>query len=202
MAQAGSKVVLIDCDLRRPKIHHLFGVSRDRGMANLLVGRDGIEKTVVHTRIPNLDLFVSGPLPPNPSEMLGSARMGALIKELRKRYTRILIDSPPITAVTDAMVLSKYADGVVVIIRAGDTVREVAKNGVQQLRAVGAHILGGILNAVDIGRDKYYYYYYYQYYHYYYGDDGEKKKRRHKKRKRKKSKSAYYGEEEPVMSDK
>ena len=166
MAQAGSKVVLIDCDLRRPKIHHLFGVSRDRGMTNLLVGRDGIEKTVVHTRIPNLDLFVSGPLPPNPSEMLGSARMGALIKELRKRYTRILIDSPPITAVTDAMVLSKYADGVVVIIRAGDTVREVAKNGVQQLRAVGAHILGGILNAVDIGRDKYYYHYYYQYYHY------------------------------------
>jgi len=202
MAQAGSKVVLIDCDLRRPKIHHLFGVSRARGLTNLLVGRDGIEKTVVHTRIPNLDLFVSGPLPPNPSEMLGSARMGALIKELRKRYTRILIDSPPITAVTDAMVLSRYADGVVVVIRAGDTVREVAKNGVQQLRAVGAHILGGILNAVDIGRDKYYYYYYYQYYHYYYGDDGEKKKRRHKKRKRKKSKSAYYGEEEPVMSDK
>ena len=123
------------------------------------------------------------------------------MKELRKRYTRILIDSPPITAVTDSMILSKYVDGVIVIIRAGDTVRDVAKNSINQLRAVGAPILGGILNAVDIGKDKYYYYYYYQYYNYYYGDDGEKKKRRHKKRKKKKSKSAYYGEEESVMSD-
>ena len=202
MAQSGSKVVVMDCDLRRPKIHHLFGVSRDRGMTNLLVGSDGIEKTLIHTQIPNLDLIPSGPLPPNPSEMLGSERMADLVKELRKHYTRILIDSPPITAVTDSMILSKYVDGVIVIIRAGDTVRDVAKNSIKQLQTVGAHILGGILNAVDIGKDKYYYYYYYQYYNYYYGDDGEKKKRRHKKRRKKKSKSAYYGEEEPVMSDK
>ena len=204
MAQSGSKVLVIDCDLRRPKIHHLFGVSRDRGMTNLLVGSDGIEKTVVHTQIPNLDLIPSGPLPPNPSEMLGSERMADLVKELRKHYTRILIDSPPITAVTDSMILSKYVDGVVVIIRAGNTVRDVAKNSINQLQAVGAHILGGILNAVDIGKDKYYYYYYYQYYHYYYGDDGEKKKKRHKKRRKKRSKGAYYGsyQSEDKLQDK
>jgi len=202
MAQSGSKVVVIDCDLRRPKIHHLFGVSRDLGMTNLLVGSDSIERTVVHSQVPNLDLVVSGPLPPNPSEMLGSERMTDLVKELRKHYTRILIDSPPITAVTDSMILSKYVDGVVVVIRAGQTVRDVAKNSINQLQAVGAHILGGVLNAVDIGKDKYYYYYYYQYYNYYYGDDGEKKKKKRRKQRKKRSKSAYYGEEESVMSDK
>lgn len=193
MAQAGSKVLVIDCDFRRPKIQRMFGLGRDQGMTNLLVGSDGLEKTVVHSQIPNLDLLPCGPLPPNPSEMLGSDRMADLIAQLRKQYTRILIDSPPITAVTDSMILSKYVDGVVVVIRAGDTVRDVAKNSINQLQAVGAHILGGILNAVDIGKDKYYYYYYYQYYNYYYGDDGEKKKKRHKRKKKKKSKSAYYG---------
>ena len=193
MAQSGSRVVIIDCDLRRPKVHKIFDLARDRGMTNLLVGTDGIEKTVMHSQIPNLDLIPSGPLPPNPSEMLGSEKMADLIEVLRNHYTRILIDSPPITAVADAMILSKYVDGVVVVIRAGQTVREVAKNSVNQLLGVGANILGGILNAVDIGKDKYYYYYYYQYYHYYYGDDGDKKKKPRKKRRKKKSKGAYYG---------
>lgn len=204
MAQAGSKVLVIDCDFRRPKIQRIFGLGRDQGMTNLLVGSDGLEKTVVHSQIPNLDLLPCGPLPPNPSEMLGSDRMADLIAQLRKQYTRILIDSPPITAVTDSMILSKYVDGVVVVIRAGDTVRDVAKNSINQLQTVGAHILGGILNAVDIGKDKYYYYYYYQYYNYYYGDDGEKKKKRHKRKKKKKSKSAYYGsyQSEDKLQDK
>ncbi|MCF8146710.1 MAG: polysaccharide biosynthesis tyrosine autokinase [Deltaproteobacteria bacterium] len=197
MAQSGTRVALIDCDLRRPKIHSLFGVARDRGITNLLVSSDGIEKTVVHSRIPNLDLVLSGPLPPNPSEMLGSARMDDLLKELRKRYDRILIDSPPITAVTDSIILSKYVDGVVLVIRAGDTIREVAKNGLNQLQAVGAPILGGVLNAVDIGKDKYYYYYYYQYYNYYYGDDGDKKKSRRKKQKKHRSKNTYGTPHEP-----
>ncbi|VBB43631.1 GumC2 (modular protein) [uncultured Desulfatiglans sp.] len=202
MAQSGSKVVLVDCDLRRPKIHSLFGVSRERGFTNLLVGNAELDTTVVSTQVPNLDLIVSGPLPPNPSEMLGSTRMADLLAELRKRYDRILIDSPPITAVTDSVILSKYVDGVVLVIRAGDTVREVAKNALNQLQAVGAHILGGILNAVDIGKDKYYYYYYYQYYHYYYGDDGEKKRSRRAKRKKKGSKSAYYAGKDELGTEK
>lgn len=196
MAQAGSKALILDCDLRRPKIHKMFGFKKDRGMTNLLVGSDGLEKTLIHTQIPNLDLIPSGPLSPNPAEMLGAARMTELIAVLRKHYDRILIDSPPVTAVTDASILSKSVDGVVLVIRAGNTAREMVKNGLNQLQAVGAHILGAVLNAVDIGRDKYYYYYYYQYYHYYYGDDGEKKKKRHKRRKKKRSKSAYYGSEE------
>ncbi len=198
MAQSGSKVVIIDCDLRRPKIHKIFDVARDRGLTNLLVGTDGLEKTVIHSQIPNLDLIPSGPLPPNPSELLGSKKMADLVKVLRKRYTRILIDSPPITAVADSLIISKYVDGVALVIRAGDTVRDVAKNSINQLQAVGANILGGILNAVDIGKDKYYYYYYYQYYNYYYGDDGEKTKKQRKKRRKKRSKGAYYGSEHSI----
>ena len=193
MAQSGSRVLILDCDLRRPKMHKMFGMSKDRGLTNLLVKNASLEETIIASDIPNLDVLPSGPLPPNPSEMLGSRRMAELIATLRKQYTRILIDSPPITAVTDAVVLGKAVDGVVLVIRAGQTVREVAKNSVHQLHAVGANVLGAVLNAVDIGKDKYYYYYYYQYQYYYYGDDGEKKKRRNRKKGRKKT-SAYYGE--------
>ena len=188
MAQSGNRVAILDCDLRRPKIHKLFDVTRSRGITNLLVGENGMDKNIFHSQIPNLDLILSGPLPPDPSEMLASSRMQDLLTELKKRYNRILIDSPPITAVTDAVILSKYVDGVVLVIRAGDTVRDVAKNSLDQLHAVGANILGCVLNAVDIGKDKYYYYYYYQYYNYYYGDDGDKKRDPQKKRRKKQTK--------------
>ncbi len=183
MAQAGSKVILLDCDMRRPKLHKMFGSGKDRGISNLLVEMSGVEQTICHTQIPNLDLIPCGPIPPNPSEILGSNRMAGLLSELRKQYAHILIDSPPCRAVTDAVVLSKFVDGVVVVIRASNTAREIVKNGVVQFETVGANILGAVLNAVDIGRHKYYYYY--QYYHYYYGDDGDKKKKHHRKKKTK-----------------
>ena len=171
MAQYGSKVIVLDCDMRKPKMDRLLGVSRDQGMSNILVGSGG---RVLHTRIANLDVIPSGPIPPNPSEILGSARMGSLIRTLRKRYTRILIDSPPSTAVTDAVALSQCVDGVVMVIRAGNTAREVVKNGITQFKAVGANILGTVLNCVGVGRDSYYYY---QYSYDYYGEDGQKKRK-------------------------
>lgn len=188
MAQAGSKVVILDCDMRRPKMHKMFGTSEDHGISNVLVGGKDVHGATVPTKIPNLDLIPCGPVPPNPSEMLGSSRMTSLLDELRKQYAHVFIDSPPCTAVTDAVVLSKAVDGVVLVIRASDTAREIVKNGLAQFEAVGAHILGAVLNGVDVGRDKYYYYY--QYYHYYYGEDGEKKK----KRQRKKRSKHRYGE--------
>jgi exopolysaccharide transport family protein len=183
MAQAGSKVMLLDCDMRRPKIHKAFGLAKDRGISNLLVGGEAADGAFRHTPIPNLDIIPCGPIPPNPSEMLGSKRMSDLLNRLRKEYAHILIDSPPSTAVTDPAVLSKSVDGVVLVIRAGDTAKEMVKNGIGQFQAVGARILGAILNGVDIGRDKYYYYY--QYYHYYYGEDGDRKKRKNRKKKSK-----------------
>ncbi|MDQ5988215.1 MAG: Tyrosine-protein kinase etk [Syntrophus sp. SKADARSKE-3] len=174
IAQTGNKVLIVDCDMRRPKLHKLFGCDRDVGMSNVLVGNCPLEEAIVHTQVPNIDIIPSGPIPPNPSELLGSQHMQALIERVRNFYDRIIIDSPPITAVTDAVILSKFVDGVIVVIRSGVTHREVIKNGVAQLQSVGAKILGSVLNGVNMGRDSYYYY---QYYYYYYGHDGEKRKK-------------------------
>ena len=191
MAQSGSKVVIIDCDMRRPKLHKLFSAERNLGMSNILVNNCTLDEAIIHTSIPNVDIIPSGPIPPNPSELLQSHHMKSLIEELRTRYERVIIDSPPVTAVTDAVILASFVDGVVVVIRAHETHREMIKNGIGQLKAVNAHILGAVLNGVDMGRDSYYYY---QYYYYYYGEDGEKhKKTRQKKRARSRR---YYGQDE------
>jgi polysaccharide biosynthesis transport protein len=185
MAQMGNKVLLIDCDMRKPKINKIFETSRDIGISTILVGRCEIDEAIISTTIPNLDIISSGPLPPNPSEIIGSNKMVTVINKLRDRYERIIIDSPPITAVTDAAVLAKYADGIIIIIRCGETHVEIIKNGLNQLRSVNAHIFGAILNCVNMGRESYYYY---QYHYYYYGEDGEKKR---KVRSRKKSSTGY-----------
>jgi succinoglycan biosynthesis transport protein ExoP len=185
MAQADGKTMILDCDMRRPTINELFGISKDVGISNLLVGGGSAKETIVHTRIPNLDIIPCGPIPPNPSEMLGSARTLTLLNGLRKLYAHILIDSPPSTAVTDAVVLSKSVDGVVMVVRSGDTAREIVKNGLTQFGAVGSNILGAVLNGVDMKGNGYYYY---QYYYYYYSEDGQKKK---PSRARKKYKDDY-----------
>lgn len=180
MAQSGGNVVLVDCDMRKPTAHKLFKVSREKGLSSLLVGACPFEEAVIRTEVPNLDAIPCGPIPPNPSELLGSVRMNKLLELLRKKYSRIIIDSPPLTAVTDAVVLAKQADGVLVVVRAGDTPREIIKNGLAQIRSVNARILGVILNGVDMGREGYYYY---QYYYYYYGEDKEKKRKIRTKKK-------------------
>jgi polysaccharide biosynthesis transport protein len=180
MAQAGSKVLIMDCDMRRPKLHKLFGSDRDKGMANILVGSCTLGDAISHTQVPNVDIIPSGPIPPNPSEILASHHMKELIQQARSRYERIIIDSPPITAVTDASILSSLVDGVVIVIRANDTHREIIRNGIAHLQSVNAHILGAVLNGVEMGRDSYYYY---QYYYYYYGEDGEKTRRTKQVRK-------------------
>lgn len=187
MAQSGSKVIILDCDMRRPKIHEVFQLSQKKGLSNILVGDCSVKEVVAHTRVPNLDTILCGPIPPNPSEILGSTRMTKLLDILRKHYTRIIIDSSPIAAVTDAVVLAKFVDGVVLVVRAGETPRPIIQNGLSQLQAVNAHILGVVLNGVDLGKDGYYYHDYY----YYYGEDGGRKMQT---RRKKKSKSRY-GEE-------
>nr|HID58044.1 polysaccharide biosynthesis tyrosine autokinase [Desulfobacterales bacterium] len=188
MAQSGSRVILLDCDMRRPKIHKVFGIKRDKGMSNILVGGCSFEEALIHPNIPNLDIVPCGPIPPNPAEIVGSNRMETLLNSLRKDYTHIIIDSPPITAVTDAVVLARFVDGVILVVRAGDTPREVVLNGIGQLQGVNARILGALLNGVDMGRDSYYYY---QYYYYYYGEDGEKRKKGRRKKRSTKGYSEY-----------
>jgi len=190
MAQAGSRVVVLDCDLRRPRVHQLFGKDRAVGTSNILVANCTLDEAIQPTDLPNVDMIASGPVPPNPSELLGSQHMIAMLAELRQRYERIIIDSPPISAVTDAVILSKIVDGVVLVIRAHQTNREVIRYAITQLHNVNSRILGAVLNGVDMGRDSYYYY---QYYYYYYGQDGERKK---KSRKRRSLRSRrYYGKD-------
>lgn len=193
MAQSGNKVVLLDCDLRRPRVNKLFGISRNRGVTNLLVEKTDLKLTVFNTSIPNLHVIPSGPIPPNPSEILGSKRMEELIEVLRKNFTRIIIDTPPITAVTDAALLGKLSDGVVLVVRANRTVRDMAKTGLEQLTAVGAKMLGVVLNGVGMGRGSYYYYQYY----YYYGDEGYQDK---KSSRKKKTKSTRIEDAQPQIS--
>jgi len=193
MAQSGNKVILLDCDMRRPRVNKLFGISRNRGMTNLLVEKTDLKLTVFKTSIPNLHVIPSGPIPPNPSEILGSKRMEELIEVLRKNFTRIIIDTPPITAVTDAALLGKLSDGVVLVVRADRTIRDMAKTGVEQLTAVNAKLLGVVLNGVGIGRGSYYYYQYY----YYYGDEGYQEK---KSSRRKKTNIAHVEDVQPQIS--
>jgi exopolysaccharide transport family protein len=180
MAQAGGKTILLDCDMRKPSLHKVLGYPRDKGMSSILVGNCELRDALITTQVPNLDIIPCGPIPPNPSEILGSPRMSKLMELLRKSYSRIIIDSPPITAVTDAVVLGRMVDGTVLVIRAGATPRDIVRNGLSQLKGVNSPILGVVLNGVDMDRDGYYYY---QYYYYYYGEDGERKKKAHRKKK-------------------
>jgi succinoglycan biosynthesis transport protein ExoP len=184
MAQADSKILILDCDMRRANVHKVFGTANDHGISNLLVGNSNMREAILHTRIPNLDVIPCGPIPPNPAELLGSTRMKTLLNSLRKHYAHILIDSPPSIPVTDAVVLSKSVDGLILVIRAGYTAKEIIKIGIAQFGAVGTHILGAVLNGVDMSRDMYHY----QYYYYYYGKDRDRRK---ESRRKKRSKNSY-----------
>ncbi|MCF6291036.1 MAG: polysaccharide biosynthesis tyrosine autokinase [Desulfobacterales bacterium] len=187
MAQAGSRVILIDCDMRRPRIHNIMNVSRDKGMSNALVGNCTLEEVIIPSSVPNLDVIPAGPIPPNPSELLGSKAMTRLLAELGEKYDRIIIDTPPISAVTDPVVMAKFVDGVILVVHTNVTRREIVRDALSSLKMTQAHVLGAVLNNVDMARNAYYYQYYYHY-GYYYSEDGDKKgKRRDRQKRRKRS---------------
>lgn len=161
MAQSGQKVLLIDTDMRRPRLHVSTGVPRDRGLSNLILGEEDYDALIRPTEVPNLFVLPCGPLPPNPAELVMTHRFEMILAELGKRFDRIILDSPPIQAVTDAVVLSRRTDGVIFVVRAGKTMRDELKRSVGQIRDVGGNIFGVIVNELDTtGRDAYYYSYY------------------------------------------
>lgn len=175
MAQAGMKVVALDSDLRRPILHHLFNVSNREGLTNaLLQERPALDGCLLETDVANLQVMPTGPLPPNPSELLGSQRMKNLLEELRDQADMVLLDSPPTLAVADAAVLANEVDGVVLVVDAGKTRRGAGQRAVDQLAQVGANLLGATLNKLTPRRGAGYYYYYY----YYSSEDGRRKRRR------------------------
>jgi capsular exopolysaccharide synthesis family protein len=162
-AQGGQRVCIIDGDLRRPRLHRIFHREGDAGLTSVLVGDATIEEVAKPTEITNLWSIPAGPLPPNPADLLHSSRFRAFMEELAKRFDRVVIDSPPLVAVTDAAVASTMVDGVVFVVRAFATSKHVSAQGLRALRDVDAPIIGAVLNAVDLQRSEYTYYTYYHY---------------------------------------
>lgn len=170
MASSGGRAVLIDTDMRRPKLHKSFDVPADTGVSNYLVGREPITKFIRATEVPGLDLIPCGPCPPNPAELLHTDRFRELISELEQIYETIIFDSPPIIAVTDAIVIGKQVDGVVLVAKSGKTTKETLLHARNSLAAVKARILGCVLNDLDLDSGRYGYYHYVSRYGSYYGE--------------------------------
>lgn len=179
LAQMNNKVVVVDIDMRRPTVHGKFGLKKDNGSSDFLIDDTLLVADVVkHSGIPNLDVVTSGFIPPNPSELLASERMDQFIRELEGVYDYVIFDSPPIIAVTDAIIMSKKVDKVLVVLRVAFTEKAVLTRANEILKNVDKKIDGYIVNGIRVqkyyNRHKYYYYYYY----YYYGQDASKKKSR------------------------
>jgi capsular exopolysaccharide synthesis family protein len=170
LAQMEKMILLVDADLRKPKVHTLFGLDNSIGLSSFLA-RQVVRDMIKTTQVPHLSIITSGPLPPNPSELLGSARMKEFLNIVTDKFDIVIFDTAPIITVTDTTILSDLVDGTVVVIRSSKTTFDVAKRGVKLLRDINAKILGVVLNNVDSQREgyRYLYPYYYQY-----GPDKEK----------------------------
>jgi len=165
LAQQGQRVLLIDADLRRPSLHRALDILREPGLTNLLVGDTETREAIRPNVLPNLDILPSGPFPPNPSELLNSRAMQQLVDELGGKYAHVIIDCPPILAVTDAAILAAHVDGSVVVLRSGETEQRAAERAVDQLRRLGSRVFGAVLNEVVVsGADEdHYLQYFYSY---------------------------------------
>ena len=182
MAQAGKRVIIIDSDLRRPTQHRIFGLGNGHGLTTALL--DNMSPASTHlkdTKVRGLRVLTSGPIPPNPAEILSSQRMGLLIEELAKEADILLFDSPPVLSVTDAAVLAPQTDGALFVVQVGETKRETLRQAVERIRNTNAHVLGVLLNRIKPSHGSYYYQYYSSY-----TQDGEKETKRLRKRSKSK----------------
>lgn len=151
-AQAGRKVILVDADLRRPTLHEVFGLSQEKGLTSLMMGEVPLNSPPLQaTGIEGLSILASGPLPPNPAELMGSRRMEEVIAALAERADQVLFDTPPVVAVTDAAVLATKVDGVLLVVSAGKTRRDNARSAVQRLQQINARLVGTVLTNVPMG---------------------------------------------------
>ncbi|WP_094549307.1 CpsD/CapB family tyrosine-protein kinase [Petroclostridium xylanilyticum] len=176
-AQSGSRTLLIDADLRKPKVHRTFYLSNQKGMTNVLAQHDDYKQHIQKSAAENLDVLTSGPIPPNPSELLSSNSMKQFIEKVRQDYDIVLIDAPPVGTVTDAAILSTIVDGTMLVTASGQVEIEAAQRAKELLEKVKANIIGVVLNKLSKNAQGNYYYYYY----YYYGEDEDKAKKKRKK---------------------
>ena len=158
LAQSENKVLLIDCDMRKPSMHKNFRITNTYGISDILLQKQKV-MDVAHCYNKNLSIITSGKVPPNPAEMLASKAMTAFLKEMKEHFDYIVLDTPPVQAVADAQILSTKVDGTLVVVRAGVTKKDEVQNTVNTLKKVNADIIGTVLHAVDNTRNKYQYYY-------------------------------------------
>jgi len=166
MAQAGHRVLLIDTDLRHPTIHRVLGISSNGhralpGLSNVIVGRAALDDVILPSGFPNVELVPAGTLPPNPSELLGSKRLRAMLTELSERVDFIILDSPPCVLYADALVLSVATDGVLYVLRAGSHDKTAQRRVMKQLQQAKARLLGVVFNDVEVDEAASTYSYYY-----------------------------------------
>ncbi len=159
MAQSGNRVLLVDTDMRRPRLHKAFGLANELGVSSAIVGEATMAQIVKTTEVPNLFVAPCGPIPPNPAELFHAKAFKEFVETAVKSYDRVIFDSPPVNAVADPLVLSTQVDGVLLVFRASETPRALAQRALRTLRAVNAHLLGAILNDVEVGNSRYGYYY-------------------------------------------
>lgn len=158
-AQQGKKVLLIDADLRKPTVHYTFRLDNLRGLSNILIGEMRLEDATVSSDIDNLDIVTCGPIPPNPSELLGSRMMGTLLEQALTLYDMVIFDTPPVLAVTDAQILANIVDGTLLVVRSAETEYEEAIKAKEALQPAKGKLLGVILNDREKGDTNNYYYY-------------------------------------------
>jgi len=159
IAQGGRNVVIVDADLRRPRVHKMFQLSNRVGLTDQFIRtQDRFDGSLKSTEIPNLHAITSGNLPPNPSELLSSGRMSEILNLLHDQFNTVIIDSPPTLLVTDAMVLAQRVDGVLLVVKPSVTKWSALRQSIEQLQHVKANLLGIVVNDINIGRSRYYYY--------------------------------------------
>lgn len=162
LAQGEANVLLVDCDMRKPTLHKRFKMSNTKGLSDLLVSKSNLGSEVdkiVQKYSNNLSVITAGKIPPNPSEMLGSKSMERFLEDMKGIYDYIVLDTPPVQAVTDAQILARKVDGVLLVIRANKTKKEVVNNSVNAINNINGNLIGIVLNGVDTTSQKYYHYY-------------------------------------------
>ena len=160
-AQTGSRVLIVDADLRKPRLHKLFHITNKRGLTGAIMQLDKVSEFIQDTGIENLSIMTSGTIPPNPSELLGSKKMKNLIEKLKTLYDFVIIDSPPVGVITDAQLLATLSDGVLIVAASAEVTNEALNHSKQLLENVNAKIIGIILNKLERESNGYYYYNYY-----------------------------------------
>ncbi|MEP6787007.1 MAG: polysaccharide biosynthesis tyrosine autokinase [Acidobacteriota bacterium] len=167
LAQTGARVLIIDADMRRPRLHSIFGISNEVGLSTLLASEltnQEVTNSIRQDERSKLHILTSGPIPPNPAELIGSEQMASLLRSLQDKFTHVVVDSPPIASFTDGVLTASMVDGVILVVHAGRSSRQVVRHSRQLLQEIGAKIFGVVLNNVNLNtKDNYYYYQ--SYYH-------------------------------------